>query len=460
MNPVRSRFTKKLNKEVEAWTSSIDVDKRLYVSDIAGSQTHVRMLAKCGIITAKEVEQIIAGLKEIQTEIDNGSFKFNDELEDIHIHIEQALLEKIGEVGRKLHTARSRNDQVALDTRLYLREEITNLVKLIHALQQVILEKAEANLEVIMPGYTHLQHAEPVLFSHHLMAYFWMFQRDVQRLQDCYKRVNVMPLGACALAGTSLPIDRRYAAELLEFPQVTENSIDTVSDRDYLVEFVNAGCLIMMHLSRLSEELILWSTQEFGFVDIDEEFCTGSSIMPQKKNPDVCELIRGKTGRIYGHLFHLLTMMKGLPLSYNRDMQEDKYPLFDTVETVKSTLPIFASLILSMRINKERMFSALAGDYSTATELANYLVKKGIPFREAHQTAGKICLAGKPLEEVTILDLQQFSPVFKEDILTILKPQNILKTSYGGTGLAQIREQLERANELVKRSGCNEGNKE
>ncbi|MFH1562980.1 MAG: argininosuccinate lyase [Nitrospirota bacterium] len=451
MNPVRSRFTKKLNKEVEAFTSSIDIDKRLYAYDIAGSKAHVRMLAKCGIITDEESEQIIAGLEEIRVEIEDACFEFNDELEDIHIHIEQALIEKIGEVGRKLHTARSRNDQVALDTRLYLREEITNLVKLIHALQQAILEKAEANLEVIMPGYTHLQHAEPVLFAHHLIAYCWMLARDIERLEDCYKRVNVMPLGACALAGTSLPINRHYVAKLLEFPQVTENSIDTVSDRDYIVEFVNVGCLIMMHLSRLSEELILWSTQEFGFVDLDEEFCTGSSIMPQKKNPDVCELIRGKTGRIYGHLFHLLTMMKGLPLSYNRDMQEDKYPLFDTVETVKSTLSIFAKLIAGMKIKEEKMFKSLAGDFSTATEMANYLVKKGVPFREAHQIAGKICLAGKPLEELTILDLQQFSPVFEEDVRKILVPQESVKqkTSCGGTGLSQVREQIDRLNKLL-----------
>ncbi|MDI6736605.1 MAG: argininosuccinate lyase [bacterium] len=447
MNPVRSRFTKKLNKEVESFTSSIDVDKRLYPYDIAGSQSHVRMLAKCGIVSPKEAEQIISGLEGIKTDIESGSFKFNDELEDIHIHIEQALIERIGETGRKIHTARSRNDQVALDTRLYLREEITNLIKLLHTLQERILKKAEANLEVIMPGYTHLQHAEPVLFSHHLMAYFWMLARDVERLKDCSKRVNIMPLGACALAGSSLPIDRQYVAQLLEFPQVSENSIDTVSDRDYIVEFVNAACLIMTHISRLSEELILWSTQEFGFIELDEEFTTGSSIMPQKKNPDVCELVRGKTGRIYGHLFHLLTMMKALPLSYNRDMQEDKYPLFDTVETVKSTLSIFADLISSMEIKKERMEESLTGDFSTATELANYLVRKGIPFRKAHKIVGKICLVGKPLEELTILELQQFSSVFEADVCPILAPQESIKqkTSDGGTGLAQVRKQIETA---------------
>ncbi|MEW6097519.1 MAG: argininosuccinate lyase [bacterium] len=452
MNPIRSRFIKELNKEVEAFTSSIDLDKKLYTHDIAGSKAHVKMLAKCGIITQKEAERIIDGLEEIKTEIEKGTFQFSQELEDIHIHIEQALIDKLGKVGEKLHTARSRNDQVALDTRLYLREEIKEIIELIKNLQKSIIKVGEENLEVVMPGYTHLQHAEPVLFSHWLMAYFFMLQRDLERLSDCYKRVNIMPLGACALAGTSLPIDRDYVAKELDFPKVTENSIDTVSERDYIIEFIFACSLMMMHLSRLSEELILWSTQEFGFVELDEVFCTGSSIMPQKKNPDVCELIRGKTGQTYGHLISLLTIMKGLPLSYNRDMQLDKYPVFDTVETTKLALSIFAKMILSMKIKRENLSSSLSGDFSTATELANYLVKKGIPFRNAHQIVGKICLRGKPLEGLTLKELQQFSSAFSKDVLKILNPQEAvkIKSSYGGTGVTQVREQIEMAKELVK----------
>ncbi|MEW6609715.1 MAG: argininosuccinate lyase [bacterium] len=447
MNPVRSRFSKKLNKEVEVFTSSIDIDKKFYKYDIIGSQAHAKMLSKCGIIPQQEAEEIIQGLEEIKTELEEGNFQFSPELEDIHIHIEKALIDKLGKTGEKLHTARSRNDQVAVDTRLYLREEIKEIIELIRTLQKSIINIAQENLETIMPGYTHLQHAEPVLFSHHLMAYFWMLQRDVDRLQDGYKRVNVMPLGSCALAGTSLPIDRQCVAELLEFPLISKNSIDAVSDRDYIIEFLCNICLVMMHLSRLSEELILWSTQEFGFIELDEAFCTGSSIMPQKKNPDVCELIRGKTGIIYGHLVSLLTMMKGLPLSYNRDMQEDKYPLLDTVEIVKLALSIFGNMLLTMKIKKERMLSILSGDFSTATEVANYLVKKGIPFRQAHQIVGKICQMGKPLEVLTLKELQHFSPVFSEDVLKILKPQESIKQkiSYGSTGVIQVKEQIELA---------------
>jgi len=452
MNPVRSRFTKKLNKEVELFTSSIDIDKKLYAYDIAGSKAHVKMLAKCDIISQKEANQIINGLEEIKAEIENGSFKFSPELEDIHIHIEQALIDKLGQVGEKLHTARSRNDQVTLDTRLYLRDEIKQIIKLIKDLQKSIINVAEENFEVMMPGYTHLQHAEPVLFSHWLMAYFFMLQRDLQRLSDCYKRVNIMPLGTCALAGTSLPIDREYVAKELEFHGITENSIDTVSDRDYIIESIFACSLIMMHLSRLSEELILFSTTEFGFIELDEAFCTGSSIMPQKKNPDVCELIRGKTGHVYGHLISLLTIMKGLPLSYNRDMQEDKYPLFDTVETTKAILSIFAIMILNMKIKKEKMLSALTGDFSTATEIANYLVKKGIPFRNAHQIVSKICLSNKELEKLTLKELQQFSSMFSKDVLKILKPQESIKikSSYGGTGTTQVKIEIEMAKKLLK----------
>jgi argininosuccinate lyase len=453
MNPTRSRFIKKLNKEVEVFTSSIDIDKKLYAYDIAGSKAHTKMLAKCGIITQKEAKQIINGLEEIKVEIEKGNFEFSAQLEDIHMHIEKALIDKLGNIGEKLHTARSRNDQVALDTKLYLKDEIKEIIKLIKELQKSIINVAEEHLDVIMPGYTHLQHAEPILFSCWLMAYFFMLERDIKRLSCCFKRTNVMPLGSCALAGTSLPIDREYVAKELDFPKITENSIDTVSDRDYIIEFIFASSLVMMHLSRLSEELIIFSTKEFDFIELDEAFCAGSSIMPQKKNPDVCELIRGKTGRIYGHLISLLTIMKALPLSYNRDMQEDKYPLFDTVEVTKLVLSIFAKMILSMKIKRENMLSAATGDFSTATELANYLVKKGIPFRNAHQIVGKICLSGKPLEKLTLKELQQFSSSFSKDALKILKPQNSIKikSSYGGTGIIQVKEQIKVAKELVKK---------
>lgn len=445
------RFTKETDKGVEAFTSSIEFDKRLYKHDIAGSIAHAKMLAKTGIILQEEGEQIITGLEEIQKEIEDGIFEFKPELEDIHMHIEQALTKKIGKSGEKLHTARSRNDQVALDTRLYLREELNNIIELIKNLQQIIIQQAEDNIEIIMPGYTHLQHAEPVLFSHYLMAYFWMIQRDVERLQDCYKRVNIMPLGAAALAGTSLPIDRRYVAELLEFQEITQNSIDTVSDRDYIVEFLSGASLIMMHLSRISEEFILWSTSEFGFIELDDAFCTGSSIMPQKKNPDICELTRGKTGRVYGHLFSLLTMMKGLPLSYNRDMQEDKEPLFDTIETLKMALSCYRGVLDTLIVKKEQMCAGLEKDFSIAVEMANYLVKKGVPFRQAHHIVGNIVGTDKQPLSLSLEDLKQFSSAFSEDIFDILKPDEAVerKTSYGGTSSVSVQEQIKKAKGMI-----------
>lgn len=445
------RFTKETDKAVEAFTSSIEFDKRLYKHDIAGSIAHAKMLAKTGIILPEEEEQIITGLEEIQKEIEDRIFEFKPELEDIHMHIEQALTKKIGESGEKIHTARSRNDQVALDTRLYLREEINNIIELIKNLQQIIIQQAEDNIDVIMPGYTHLQHAEPVLFSHHLMAYFWMIQRDVERLQDCYKRVNIMPLGAAALAGTSLPIDRRYVAELLEFQEITQNSIDTVSDRDYIVEFLSGASLIMMHLSRISEELILWSTIEFGFIELDDAFCTGSSIMPQKKNPDICELTRGKTGRVYGHLFSLLTMMKGLPLSYNRDMQEDKEPLFDTIETLKMALSCYKGMLDTLIVKKKQMYAGLEKDFSIAVEMANYLVKKGVPFRQAHHIVGNIVGTDKQPLSFSLEELKQFSSAFSEDIFDILKPDEVVekKISYGGTSSVSVQEQIKKAKVVI-----------
>ncbi|MEA3485260.1 MAG: argininosuccinate lyase, partial [Candidatus Aerophobetes bacterium] len=383
------RFTEEMDKLARGFTSSIEVDKRLYKYDIMGSIAHVKMLSKCGIIEKEESEAIIQGLKSIEEDIEKGKFDF-ERKEDIHLAIEEELIRRVGEVGKKVHTARSRNDQIALDERLYLREEIPQVITLIIDLQKGLLELTEKNLEVILPGYTHLQYAQPILLSHYFLAYFWMLERDKGRLKDCYKRVNVMPLGAGALAGTSFPIDRNYVAKLLNFPEITENSLDTVSDRDYIVELLSCLSILMMHLSRLSEDVVLWCSPAFSFIEIADAFTTGSSIMPQKKNPDVAELIRGKTGRVYGSLISILTTMKGLPLSYNRDMQEDKLPLFQSLKTVKASLKIYARMLNTIKINREKMKKEAEKGFFAATDLANYLVKKGVPFREAHEIIGKI----------------------------------------------------------------------
>ncbi|MBI4777577.1 argininosuccinate lyase [Candidatus Desantisbacteria bacterium] len=441
------RFSKQTDTITEDFTASVQFDYRLASYDIQGSIAHTRMLKKCGILTDTEESLIIEGLNSISQDILANNFLFDQKLEDVHMNIEHALIQRIGDVGKKLHTARSRNDQITLDMRLYLREESKQIISLIKSFQSAILSMAEKNIEIIMPGHTHLQHAEPVLFSHHIMAYFWMFERDAQRFTDCLKRMNVLPLGACALAGTSLPIDREYTATLLDFPTVTENSIDTVSDRDYILEFSSAASVCMMHLSRLSEELILWSTHEYHWVDIDETFCTGSSIMPQKKNPDICELTRGKTGRVYGNLLSLLTLMKSLPLSYNRDMQEDKEPLFDTVDTLKQCLSIYDKLITSLKINDERMRASIAGDSSWATEMANYLVRKGIPFRQAHHISGRIVAAKKDISDFTLKELKEFSESFEDDIFDVTKPEYGInqKNSQGGTSSKQVKKQIEQA---------------
>ncbi len=451
------RFREATNQLVESFTASIRFDQRLYRYDIEGSMAHCRMLAHQGLLSAEEADTLIQGLSEILREIEHGSFVFDDTQEDVHMAIEQRLMEKVGEVGGKLHAGRSRNDQVALDMRLFLRDEVKGTEEDLKDLQSNLVAQAKANLGVIMAGFTHLQHAQPVLFSHHLMAYYEMFRRDRQRLAACVERINISPLGSGALAGTSLPIDSNITAELLDFPALSRNSIDAVSDRDFIIEFTAAAALIMMHLSRMCEELILWSSIEFGYVELSETFCTGSSIMPQKKNPDVAELVRGKSGRVYGHLMSLLTMMKGLPLAYNRDLQEDKEALFDTVDTVRQSLRILAKLWEHVSVNKERMEEMAAAGFTLATDVAEYLVLKGVPFRLAHQIVGKIvryCLEeGKELESLTLDELRGFSKVIDEKIYTVLDLKHSVdsRNSVGGTSMQQVRQAISAAEEELNR---------
>ncbi|BEH08518.1 argininosuccinate lyase [Geobacter sulfurreducens] len=445
------RFSEPTDQFVEEFTASIDFDKRLYHQDIRGSIAHARMLGKQGILPMAEVEKIVAGLQEVLARIEAGKFDFSVALEDIHMNIEARLTEKIGEAGKRLHTGRSRNDQVALDIRLYLRDEIVEISAYLDMLVDSLIYQAEANLGVIMPGYTHLQTAQPILFSHHMMAYVEMFTRDKGRMEDCLRRMNALPLGAGALAGTTFPIDREHVAELLDFPGVTRNSLDSVSDRDFALEFMGASSILMMHLSRFSEELILWSTSEFKFVELTDSFCTGSSIMPQKKNPDVPELVRGKTGRVYGNLMALLTVMKALPLAYNKDMQEDKEPLFDTIDTVKGSLKIFADMVREMRINAGNMRAAAAKGFSTATDVADYLVRQGMPFRDAHEVVGKTvayCIAnGKDLPDLTMDEWQGFSDKIGEDIFDAITLEASVnaRAATGGTALERVRAEIERA---------------
>ncbi|MEN3005377.1 argininosuccinate lyase [Dehalobacterium formicoaceticum] len=425
------RFAKKTDYLVEDFHSSISFDQRLYRQDIQGSIAHARMLGKQGIITIEEADQLARALESIQQDIEAGLVTFEVDAEDIHMNIEKILTERVGEAGKKLHTARSRNDQVALDIRLYLKEEIKEVARLLVALQEVLLDLADQHLTTVMPGYTHLQKAQPITFAHHLMAYFQMFTRDIERLQDCFKRVDVMPLGSGALAGTTFPIDRNYVREQLGFAGITMNSLDGVSDRDFAVEFCGAASLIMMHLSRFSEEIVLWSSNEFRFITLDDGFSTGSSIMPQKKNPDVAELVRGKTGRVYGDLMGLLTVLKGLPLAYNKDMQEDKEALFDAVDTVKKCLLVFAPMIETMKVNKQVMRSGVTDGFINATDAADYLAAKNVPFREAHEIVGKMVLfceqKGKSLEELTFEEMKEFSPVFEEDIYEKISPEKCVE---------------------------------
>jgi argininosuccinate lyase len=444
------RFTQPTDKFVEDFTASIAFDQRLYRYDIQGSKAHAEMLGRQGIITVAEAQQIIAGLDEILVDIESGKIEFSVALEDIHMNVEARLIERIGAVGGKLHTGRSRNDQVALDIRLYLRDEIDIILDYLAALEAALLKQAEGNLNVIMPGYTHLQTAQPVLYSHHMLAYREMIARDRSRLTDLRDRFNVLPLGAGALAGTTFPIDREWVAGQLGFDGVTRNSLDSVSDRDFAIEFCSFAAILMMHLSRFSEELILWSSADFNFVELTDAFCTGSSIMPQKKNPDVPELVRGKTGRVYGNLVSLLTLMKSLPLAYNKDMQEDKEPLFDTIDTVKGSLKIFADMIAEMRVKADNMRVAAARGFSTATDVADYCVRKGLPFRQAHEVVGKTvryCVeTGKDIPELSLDEFRQFSELIEADIydFVTLEASVNARQATGGTATKAVQRELER----------------
>ena len=442
------RFTRDTDASVEEFTSSISFDQRMYRQDILGSMAHARMLGRCGILTQAETDSIIAGLLSILSDIEAGNFTFEIALEDIHMNIEKRLTERIGPVGGKLHTARSRNDQVALDTHMYVKTAIQSIATLIHDMEQALVEVAEDNMEVILPGYTHLQRAQPVLFSHHMLAYFHMLSRDFDRLKGVWERTDIMPLGAGALAGTTFPIDRRMVAEELKFSKIYANSMDAVSDRDYILEFLSFASILMVHLSRLSEELILWSSTEFAFIELDDAHCTGSSIMPQKKNPDVCELVRGKTGRVVGHLMAMLTILKGLPMTYNKDLQEDKEGLFDTIDTLKFSLSVYASMLKGMKINAERMRQMLDDDFSNATDMADYLVRKGLPFREAHSVVGRAVRLAieteRSLTEIPLSELQSLSALFDAEILEALKIETCIEArkSEGGTASAQVRQAL------------------
>ena len=443
------RFTKATDKSVEEFNASIQFDCRMYAEDICGSIAHATMLERQGIISSADKDAIVAGLKAIYEQIEQGEFEFSVELEDIHMNIEKRLTDAIGEAGKRLHTGRSRNDQVALDTHMYARREIAAIAKLIIQLQKSIVKAAEKYGDVIMPGYTHLQRAQPILFSHHLMAYFSMLSRDFAHLKYAWDMADMMPLGAGALAGTTYPLDQPFVARMLHFGKIYDNSLDAVSDRDYIIAFLEFAAQLMMHLSRLSEEFILWSSSEFKFIELDDSHCTGSSIMPQKKNPDICELVRGKTGRFYGHLMGVLTMMKGIPMAYDKDMQEDKEGLFDAVDNLKFALTIYAAMIDKMTVNGQHMRDVLESDFSNATDMADYLAKKGLPFREAHAVVGKAvhyCIEqGKVLQQLTLDELQSISPLFAEDIHHFLDIETCVnqRNTYNGTSPASVKRQCE-----------------
>ncbi len=449
------RYTEATDAFVEAFTASVEFDHILAAYDIAGSIAHATMLEKSAIISSAELEQIKSGLAEVLADIESGNFSWSVALEDVHMNIERALTERIGETGKKLHTGRSRNDQIATDIRLYLRDQIDRISSTIRKLQSGILDLAADHTETIMPGLTHLQVAQPVVFGHHLMAWFEMIERDHQRLADCRKRVNIMPLGAAALAGTGFPIDRQLTAELLGFDDIAENSLDAVSDRDFAIEFASVASLLMMHLSRWSEELILWASPQFDYIELPDRFCTGSSIMPQKKNPDVPELIRGKTGRVFGSLTALLTLMKGQPLAYNKDNQEDKEPLFDTVDTLLGSLTAFADLIPAIAANRDNMRNAALRGYATATDLADYLVMKGLPFRDAHEVVGRLVAdgisAGKDLSELSLETMQAQSNLIEGDIFTVLTLEGSVnaRNHPGGTAPSQVTRAIQRAREAI-----------
>ncbi|SJZ84439.1 argininosuccinate lyase [Garciella nitratireducens] len=451
------RFQKETAGIMDRFNASIPFDQKLYKHDIMGSIAHAKMLGKSGIISQEESEKIIEGLEEIRKDIENGKVEFKIEYEDIHMNIETLLIERIGEVGKKLHTARSRNDQVAVDIRLYIREEIEKISELLWDLLQIFVSLSKDHVDTIMPGYTHLQRAQPINLGYYFMAYFQMFQRDFQRVLDCKKRLNVLPLGAGALAGTTYFTDREFLAKELGFDRICENSMDAVSDRDFVIEFISSGSMIMMHLSRVCEELVLWSSQEFGFVEMDDGYSTGSSIMPQKKNPDVAELIRGKTGRVYGNLINILTIMKSLPLAYNKDMQEDKLPLFDTVETLKDCLMIFKDMICTMTIKKENMKKATKAGFMNATDVADYLVSKGVPFRSAHEIVGKMVLYcidhDKTIEELSLEEFQRFSDKFEKEIIERVQIETCMnsKVSQGSTSKENVLKMIENAENFFRR---------
>lgn len=438
------RFNEPTNEFVKHFNASIEFDKILAPFDIQGSIAHAQMLSEQGIIEKAEFNQIKDGLEKILDMINSGNFKWSIDLEDVHMNIEAKLIDIIGETGKKLHTGRSRNDQVATDIRLYLRHEIIEIKKQINQFLTVLLDLAEREVETIMPGFTHLQVAQPISFAHHMMAYFEMLKRDLDRLTDAYKRVNTLPLGSAALAGTTYSINRERVAELLNFDALCQNSLDAVSDRDFIVEFLSIASIIMMHLSRMSEELIIWNSAQFDFVELPDSFCTGSSIMPQKKNPDMPELIRGKTGRVYGSLLNILTVMKGQPLAYNKDNQEDKEPLFDAISTVRSSLRIFVEMLPLIKTNQSVMLDSALKGYSTATDLADYLVKKGLPFRDAHEVVGKTVAfaisSGQDISELSLSDLQTFSKLIEEDIFDSISLEGSLsaRNHIGGTSKAQI----------------------
>jgi argininosuccinate lyase len=449
------RFSEATDAFVARFTASVDFDQRMYRQDIQGSVAHAKMLAKVGVLTTEERDTILGGLQEVMDEIERGDFEWSVALEDVHMNIEAALTEKIGITGKKLHTGRSRNDQVATDIRLYLRDEMQVILSELNRLQQGLLDLAEREADTIMPGFTHLQTAQPVTFGHHLLAWFEMLQRDYGRLQDCLKRINILPLGAAALAGTTFPIDRHYTAELLGFDRPSENSLDSVSDRDFAIEFCAAASLIMIHLSRASEELVLWTSAQFNFIDLPDRFCTGSSIMPQKKNPDVPELVRGKSGRVTGHLVSLLMLMKSQPLAYNKDNQEDKEPLFDVIDTLQGCLRAYADMIPAITSNKDSMREAALRGFSTATDLADYLVRQGVPFRDAHEIVGKSVAYGieqsKDLGEMSLEELRQFSDRIEADVFEVLTLEGSVaaRDHIGGTAPNQVRAAVARARQVL-----------
>jgi argininosuccinate lyase len=464
--PWTGRFTEPTNAFVEAFTASVGFDQRMYRQDIAGSVAHAKMLAHVGVLTAAERDTIITGLNDILAEIEAGTFQWSIALEDVHMNIEKRLTDRIGDAGKKLHTGRSRNDQVATDVRLYLRDEIDAIAAELKRLQTALIDLAEREADTIMPGFTHLQTAQPITFGHHMLAWNEMLQRDAERLQDCRKRVNTMPLGSAALAGTTYPIDREFTAKELGFERICGNSLDGVSDRDFAIEFTAWASILLMHMSRFSEELILWSSQQFAFVDISDAFCTGSSIMPQKKNPDVPELVRGKSGRVIGHLMSLITLMKSQPLAYNKDNQEDKEPLFDTIDTVKGCLRVYADMMgctaqadgsrkCHITVKKDNMREAARRGFSTATDLADYLVRKGVPFRDAHEIVGKAVALGvktqRDLSEMKLEELQQFSAAIGADVFDVLTLEGSVaaRNHLGGTAPEQVREAASKARRVI-----------